>query len=327
MRSLIALLAVAATMIGPSPIKADTAKPALMQPAAKTVVRANAEVTTHLIKLGDLFTNIGDKAAIEVAYAPEPGKRAVFDARWLYRVARAYKINWRPLSDRVRTVITRQSQVIGRAEIEDMILEALEGKGADMNSEVELSNRLMRLHLPGDSLASLALEDVAFDPRSKRFTAVIAAPAGNGTSKRHRVRGRLFTTAEIPVLNRRMLAGEIIKADDLKWIKVRANRLQSNTIASETDLIGHTPRRGLRAGYPVLTSAVRRPILVEKNSLVTMMLRTPKMTLTAQGKALEAGSEGDVIRISNSQSKTVIEAEVVGDGRVAVRPTTLVAMN
>jgi flagella basal body P-ring formation protein FlgA len=51
------------------------------------------------------------------------------------------------------------------------------------------------------------------------------------------------------------------------------------------------------------------------------------MLLTAQGKALQNGSEGDVIRISNSQSDTVVEAEVVGEGRVAVRPTTLMAIN
>ena len=156
---------------------------------------------------------------------------------------------------------------------------------------------------------------------------MIAIPAGNGTIKLTRVRGRLFTTREVPVLNRRVLAGEVIKNEDLKWIKVRASRLQSNVIMSETDIVGRTPRRGLRAGYPILTSAVQRPILVPKGSLVTMVLRTPQMLLTARGKALESGAEGDVIKINNSQSDTVIEAEVIAAGRVAVRSSTLLAMN
>ena len=96
---------------------------------------------------------------------------------------------------------------------------------------------------------------------------------------------------------------------------------------SEIDLIGRTPRRGIRAGSPVQISAVQRPIIVAKNSLVTIVLRTPRMTLTATGKALENGADGDVIKISNSQSKTVIEAEVITAGRVSIRPTTQLAMN
>ena len=64
-----------------------------------------------------------------------------------------------------------------------------------------------------------------------------------------------------------------------------------------------------------------------KGSLVTLILQTPKMTLTARGKALQPGSEGDVIRINNLQSNTVVEAEVVASGRVMVRLTTTIALN
>ena len=64
----------------------------------KVTLINNIEVAQNLVKIGDLFTNTGDKAEIEVAYAPEPGKRSVFDARWLFRVARTHKLSWRPLS-------------------------------------------------------------------------------------------------------------------------------------------------------------------------------------------------------------------------------------
>jgi flagellar basal body P-ring formation protein FlgA len=103
--------------------------------------------------------------------------------------------------------------------------------------------------------------------------------------------------------------------------------LQANTVTGEAELIGKTPRRGLRAGFPILASSVRRPILVAKGSLITMVLRAPKMLLTAQGKALDNGSDGDVIRINNTQSNKIVEAEVIGHGRVAVRTTSMIAMN
>ncbi len=326
MRSLIFILAIALASVSAPPAWSGDGD-GLAPDAEKVTLRKSVQVRGHLIRLGDIFTVTGDKADIEVAYAPEPGKRAVFDARWLYRVAHAYKIDWRPLSSEIRTVITRDSVIIDRAEIEELLLAALAEKGADPDAEVDLGNQVLRLHVPGEAADAVEVEEMSFDQRSQRFSAIISAPTGNGAARQVRIRGRLFATTEVPVLNRRVLAGELIKRQDLKWIKVRSRRLQPNTVINDADLIGRTPRRGLRAGYPILASAVQRPVLVPKGSLVTMILRTPQMLLTAQGKALQNGSEGDVIRISNSQSDTVVEAEVVGEGRVAVRPTTLMAIN
>lgn len=298
-----------------------------MAVAPAVVLRENVEVDSTLITLGDLFTIAGEKAQIEVAYAPESGKRAVFDARWLYRVAHAYQVPWRPLSEHIRVVVSRRSEVIGQREIEDMLLTALAAKGADPNAELDLANHFLQLHVPAEAVASVRVEDVVFDNRSERFTAILAVPSGKGGMRRTQVRGRMFKTAEVPVLNRRVLIGEVITAQDIQWIKVRASRLQTNIIMNEADLVGHTPKRGLRAGDPIQATSVQRPVLVQKDSLVTMILRTPQMLLTAQGKALENGANGDVIRIRNPRSKTVIEAEVIGEGKVAVRPTSLVAMN
>ncbi len=319
--------AFAITVFAASPALAADGKGKALIAAPTIDVRENIEVDNTLITLGDLFTVRGEKAAIEVAYAPEPGKRAVFDARWLYRVAHAYQLTWRPLSEHVRAVVTRRSEVIGQREIEELILDALIAKGADPTAELELGNQFMQLHVPANGNSTVQVEDTVLDARSNRFTAILAAPTGKGGMKRTRIRGRLFKTAEVPVLNRRVLIGEVITGKDIRWIKVRAGRLQNNTIVNETELVGHTPKRGLRAGDPILASAVQRPVLVPKGSLVIMVLRTPQMLLTAQGKSLQDGANGDVIRIRNPRSKTVVEAEVVGEGRVAVRPTTTVVMN
>ena len=64
---------------------------------AKAVLRESVSVKSKLVRLNDLFSGTGEKADIAVAYAPVPGKRAIFDSRWLYRVARAYGLSWRPL--------------------------------------------------------------------------------------------------------------------------------------------------------------------------------------------------------------------------------------
>ncbi len=293
------------------------------------VLREYVEVNSKQVRLGDFFTNAGKKADAIVAYAPEPGGRALFDANWLYRVARAFKLKWRPLSIKEQSVVVRQSVVIGREEIEDAILSALLARGVSEDMSVELSNQMMRIHVASDKLATVEAEDVIVDRRTGRFTAILKAPAGSASAQRIRVSGYMFKNTETPVLVNQVAAGEIIKKNNIKWIKMRARRLQKDVILDANDLIGKTPKRGrgIRPGTPVRKSEIRRPVLVAKGSLVTIMLRSPGMILTSQGKALENGSAGDAIRVANTRSKTVVDATVTGSGRVSVRLIDRIVMN
>jgi flagella basal body P-ring formation protein FlgA len=131
----------------------------------------------------------------------------------------------------------------------------------------------------------------------------------------------------VPVPNRRILKGELISSQDIVWIKTPSNRVQPNIIMHPDDLVGKTPMRGLRSGSPVRSSDVERPVIIRKGSLVTMVLKTPMMTLTSQGKAIENGSDGDVIRLTNTQSNTVIQAIVSGAGVATITPISHLAMN
>ena len=295
--------------------------------AAQVILHQNVEVTGNYVRLGDLFTDAGDMAEAIVAYAPAPGKRAIFDARWLYRVARNHRLAWRPITLRDRAVVRRFSHTIGRQEIEDHILAMLMELGVDADMQVVLSNRMMRLHVPGDADASMAVDDLMYDARTGRITAMVTAPAGDPAAQRVRVTGRVHRMRELPVLARRMTSGEVIGKSDLKWTRVRTDRLQQDVIFDSAELIGRVPLRPLRAMVPLRASDVRRPIVVAKGSVVTMVLRRPGMLLTAKGLALDSGSKGDTIKVSNTHTSLVVDAEVVSTNTVTVRPASRVAMN
>lgn len=299
----------------------------VVAPSNPVVLHDHVIVNGDFVRLGDIFANAGEKAEVNVAYAPKPGGKSTFDARWLYRVAKAYGLDWRPMSRLDQVVVRRDSIVIGREEIQDQIMSALAEKGLGEDTQVELSNRMLRIHLPTDAEAALAVEDIIYDSHTNRFTAIITAPAGDPKAKRTRVTGRVHQTTEIPALTKRMRSGEVIGPRDIQWIRVRSKRLNKDALLDAGDLIGKTPKRFVRAGIPIRASEVRRPILVPKNGLVTMILQMPYMTLTAQGKALEDGSDGDVIRISNSKSHQVVEAMVTGANRVSVRSNNQILMN
>jgi flagella basal body P-ring formation protein FlgA len=49
------------------------------------------------------------------------------------------------------------------------------------------------------------------------------------------------------------------------------------------------------------------------------------MELSVQGRALEDGSQGDVVRVMNTKSNTVVSAVVVDSGVVVVMPARITA--
>ena len=50
-----------------------------------------------------------------------------------------------------------------------------------------------------------------------------------------------------------------------------------------------------------------------------MKIETPFMVVTAQGRALQDGKLGDVVRVNNTQSNRMIEGLVTGGGIVVIQ--------
>ena len=75
-------------------------------------------------------------------------------------------------------------------------------------------------------------------------------------------------------------------------------------------------KEGAPAGGRGNANVGKTPIMVAKNSLVTVRLQNERMQLTVQGRALEDGAEGDVVRVMNTSSNTVVSAVVVDSGVV-----------
>jgi flagella basal body P-ring formation protein FlgA len=284
--------------------------------AAQT--RNAVTVKGDVVRLGDLFEGIGEKASIAIAYAPAPGGRAVYNATRLSSFAYSHGIAWRPASRLDRVIVRRASQIISAEEIHAALRDELEKRGIAKGSEVEFTKRGTSVHLPIGVPATLAVEKLNYERRTGRFTATVTAPADHPSPTSLVVTGRVYKVIEVPVLNRRVPKGETITMDDIDWIKLVATKVRRNIIVDEARLLGKTPRRGLRAGQPIRNGDVRAPIVVAKGSLVTMILKTRNMVLTSRGRAIENGALGDTVRVLNTQSKSVVEAVVAGANRVTV---------
>jgi flagella basal body P-ring formation protein FlgA len=293
---------------------------------AVALVGPNVTVEDTLVRLGDVFTGLDAKTAgIAAAYAPQAGKRLVLDAQWLSRTARRHNIAWKPAGPSEHIVVQRQSFVVTRGDVEARVRAMLAERMPGAEIAVELFNISFRLHAAGDANDTFAIEDLSYDAGTRRFDAIVAAPAASTMAQRVRVGGRVHKLIVMPVPKRPISKGEVLRADDIETVKLKAEQAPADVVADRAILIGMAAARGLRAGYPIFTRDIERPVLVPKNSLVTLVLQANHMRLTARGKALDPGGLGDVIRVVNEQSKQVVEGTVFAAGQVAIKPFGAVA--
>lgn len=279
-----------------------------------------ATIEGDTVKLGDLWDNLGDKAETVIAPAPQPGKRVTADARWLSAVASNYGLNWQPANMFERIVIERAGQQLDLRLVESELREALGLEGVPAPFEVEIANRssLSMVVPAGAGPVGIAIRDVSWDSRTSRFSATVEAPAGAPNALRQRVQGRVFTVSRIPVLNHSMGRGDVITDRDIEWVEARADAVRQGVATDPRQIIGQEPRFQVRQGAPIRTSDLQRPVLVARNATVTIQLKTPYMTLTTQGRASEEGGKGDLVHVTNMQSKRVVEAVVEGPNMVTV---------
>jgi len=109
-------------------------------------------------------------------------------------------------------------------------------------------------------------------------------------------------------------AGTILTAADvtLKEFEV------SGAATSPEEVIGLEVRRNLYAGRPVLLAELGPPTLVRRNEKIMMTYRLGGLIIKADGRALEAGGEGEIIRVLNRTSRTTLFATVTGPKSVDV---------
>lgn len=286
-------------------------------------LRNRITIEDSAIRLNDIFDGFGSpRAGISgdtiVGYAPQPGRRAVFDAKWLSRVAQRYRLDWRPTTRLDRVIVERASTVINAEDIMSALRDEIKARGNAENIELELSNRTLLVHIDSSLPATVEVVHVSTEERLGKFSAIISVPAGDPQARRITISGRIFPIVEVPVPSRALRPGSTIRPEDIKWIRVRAGRVQNDIVTDAKEFAGREANRPLSANRLVRRSDLRIPVAVSKGMLVTMIFRTSSMVLTASGRALEAGSTGDFITVRNTQTKMVVDARILGPNRVEV---------
>ncbi|MEC9346170.1 MAG: flagellar basal body P-ring formation chaperone FlgA [Pseudomonadota bacterium] len=269
------------------------------------------------ITLGDVLDNTGEAAGLVIARAPTPGDTLALDPRAVMIIAARQNVRWMPPANIYRINVERASRIVPASMLQEEIALSLAALAPERELEISLSTRNM-LHVATDQDPTVEVESIDYDSRTGRFTAIVSAPAGDPTSPRTRISGRAWAMIDVPVLSRSVRPGEEITDSDIGWIRMREEQVRRQNVQDPGELIGMSPKRMIAPNRAVRLSDLQAPVMVGKNDTVTMIFRSGGLTLTATGRALEAGGRNEVIRVMNDRSKMTVDARIVAPGRVDV---------
>lgn len=122
--------------------------------------------------------------------------------------------------------------------------------------------------------------------------------------------------ADTVIAARTLRAQSIISALDVTIIAGDV----SGTYRALDEVLGMEARGVLYAGRPIRIEDLGPPAIIDRNQIVQIVYRTAGMEIVAEGRALGRAGVGDMLRVMNLSSHSVITARVRADGSVSVSP-------
>ncbi|WP_193315534.1 flagellar basal body P-ring formation chaperone FlgA [Janthinobacterium aquaticum] len=154
----------------------------------------------------------------------------------------------------------------------------------------------------------------AQDSRSlQRMRFVASCPVPGGW--RYEMLARAVVTAKVVVTTAPVTANTPLQAGDITLAR-RDVTLISDSVSSIPAVVAQSSRRSLRAGEVLREGQLASPVLVKSGSAVNIVAHREQIQVSMAGEAMDAGAAGEVIRVRNASSGTIIRARVLETGLV-----------
>jgi flagella basal body P-ring formation protein FlgA len=284
-------------------------------------LRAHVTVTGDLVRIGDVIDHAGSAAQIAIYRAPDLGTTGAMPVDRVLTALRAHQVIGVDTRNLREISITRLARTLEGKDIEAAIGRALQhknGLGDAANLTLTFDREVQDLRLEASNTGAMHAVATRFDSRSNRYD--VTFEISNETTAaptKLRFTGTAIETVEAAVLARGVERNEVIKSSDVV-IERRPKAEVGNDLATRDRAVGMQARKHLRVGQALKTADLAKPDLVQKDQGVTLIYQTVGIHLTIRGKALEGGTEGDVVNVLNLQSKRTISGVVVGRGQVSI---------
>jgi len=297
------------------PVSAQTA-------GSVPTLKREATIAGELVRIGDLVENAGAAAGTAIFRSPNLGETGRVTTDQVLDAIRPHGLIGVDTRGLAEVVVVRPGHIIAAKDITAAIGRTLAGRyglGDARDLTITLDSEPRPIHVESSAPTDLQPTRVAYDRRSGRFDILLEVPGSavmRGTVLHYAGSG--IETRNAAILVRAVARGTVVKAADIVIERRAKADLGEDSFDTPTAVVGLAARRQLRSGQPLRSADLMKPELVQRGEAVTIVYETPGIYLTIRGKAMESGAEGDVISVSNGQSKGTLQGIVSGPGRVTI---------
>jgi flagella basal body P-ring formation protein FlgA len=303
---------------------AATAARAGDETIAPPVLRATVNVASEVVRIGDVVDNAGAFAQVPIYRAPDLGTTGSLPVAQVLNVLRAQGVIGVDAKDIKQVMVTRLARTVEARAIEIAVAQALEhrnGLGDAANINLTFDRDVADLRLDASNTGAMLATSARYEPRNGRFDVTFQIANDNGNPTQLRFTGSAIETVEVAVLTRNVERSDMLKSADVV-VERRPRAEVGSDAAGREHALGMQMRRSIRAGQPLRIADLARPDLVQRDQAVSIIFQTAGLYLTTRGKALDNGTEGDVVSVLNIQSKRTVTGTVTGRGQITIQIAT-----
>lgn len=278
-------------------------------------------VSSDKVTLGDLFHGIpAEKENVVATYAPAIGKEVTLTSDWLAKVAKNNGLSWLPADSKVQCIVKTSAHEIDEAEISDQLKTALIEKGLPEQAEVILMNNNLPVLVRTDDVYTIHFSNIVVNPKGKNFRVKMIVETEDST-KTASLTGKFNTFVNVLSAKNDLSIGSVLSEQDFKIKKINQTQFRKSFITDFDKLVGKEIKRPVQAGQIIDETDIKTHIVMSKGKLITLIYKKGSVSLSAQGKTLESGGINETIRVSNTQSKSTVQATIISDDTAVVVST------
>ena len=257
-----------------------------------------------IVRIGDLIDNAGSAAQIAIFRAPDLGTTGSLPVAQVIDTLRAHQVIGVDTRDIREISVTRLARTLEGKDIEQQIARALERR----NGLGDAANLSLTFDRDLGDVSSMPPTPAACRPpscASIRATAASTSPSRSPTTAARRRPGCASPARRSRPSRPRCWPAASSATKCSKSSDVVVERRPKAEVGN--DAAAARPRRRHAGAHASCAPARRckvadlaKPDLVQRDQNVTLIYEVPGLYLTVRGKAIESGTEGDVVNVAES---------------------------
>jgi flagellar basal body P-ring formation protein FlgA len=291
-------------------------------------LKAIAVVESDSVRLSDLVEGMDMRGDMALFGAPQPGQAGAISTSRIISAARDHGIAGIETGGLSSVVVRRAGRRISPEDIAAALKQVLvRDHQVVTDAELELTSGQMEVTVEASSTEAVSIRSMNYSGSSGRFEATFVVPGNRALELQPaRIVGTVADVARVPVLTRAILKGDVVSISDFTMERRRRSEMNGDVVTDATKLADTVAKRALPRGTIMRDADVQRPDAIDRNAAVTLVYEQPGLQLTLRGRALQAGTLGDVIQVQNVTSKKIVEGTITAPGRVTVAPGSAPAL-